>query len=51
LFLFFCVWGKRLTLFFMCRAIARTKTHATCELDHLWNDELWIKLTSICPHW
>jgi hypothetical protein len=30
---------------FVCWAIVRTKTNATCKWDHLWNDELWIKLT------
>ncbi len=48
-FLFHCffvfvssVWEK-VNSSFVCWAIARTKTHATCEWDHLWNDGLWIK--------
>jgi hypothetical protein len=30
---------------FVCWAIAWTKTHATCEWHHFWNDGLWIKST------
>ncbi len=42
-FCFVCV-GKEISAF-TCWATVRTKTHATCEWDHLWNDELWIKST------
>ncbi len=37
-----CVWEKA-NPSFVCWAIAWTKTYATCEWDHLWNDGLWIK--------
>ncbi len=43
-FCFECVWGK-VNPSFVCWAIVRTKTHATCNWDHLWNDGLWIKPT------
>jgi hypothetical protein len=38
------VWEK-VNPSFVCWVIAWTKTHATCEWDHLWNDGLWIKPT------
>ncbi len=45
-FLFFFVWvWEKVHPSFVCWAIVWTKTHATCESDHLWNDGLWIKQT------
>jgi hypothetical protein len=38
------LWEK-VNLSFMCWAIVQTKTHATNERDHLWNDKLQIKST------
>ncbi len=45
-FCFVCEWEK-VNPSFMCWAIVQTKTHATCEWDHLWNNGLQIKPTSI----
>jgi hypothetical protein len=40
------VWEK-VNCSFVCWAIVQTKTHATNEWDHFWNDILQIKPTSM----